>query len=137
ISYQNQEQVTLQGTVRDQETGSPLSGVTISSQNKSLGATNESGTFSIQVSRGATVTFALIGYDTHSTQIINGDPLHIQLTSSSHEVEEVVVTALGIEREAKGLGYAISSIKGDELTNAVSNNWSDGRSEERRVGKEW
>lgn len=126
ISPRNQEQVTVQGTVRDQETGSPLSGVTISSQGKSLGATNESGAFSIQVGLGTNVAFALIGYNTHSQQITNGDPLDIQLTPSSHEVEEVVVTALGIEREAKGLGYAISTVKGDELTNAVSNNWSDG-----------
>lgn len=126
ISQQNQEQMTVQGTVRDQETNLPLSGVTISSQGKSLGATNESGAFSIQVSRGANVTFALIGYNAHTEQINNGGTRTIQLATSSREVEEVVVTALGIEREAKGLGYAISTVKGDELTNAVSNNWSDG-----------
>src|SRR5690606_26123470 len=126
ISLHNQEQVPVQGAVHDRETGVPLSGVTISSQGKSLGATNESGAFSIQVNRGANVTFALIGYNAHTEQINNGGTRTIQLTTSSREVEEVVVTALGIEREAKGLGYAISSIKGDELTNAVSNNWSDG-----------
>ncbi len=126
ISQQNQEQVTVQGTVRDQETNLPLSGVTISSQGKSLGATNESGAFSIQISRGANVTFALIGYNAHTEQINNGGTRTIQLATSSREVEEVVVTALGIEREAKGLGYAVSTVKGDELTNAISNNWSDG-----------
>ncbi len=125
ISQQSQEQVSVQGTVRDRETGSPLSGVTISSQGRSLGATNESGAFSIQVNRGVNVTFALMGYNPQTEQINNGGTRTIQLTTSSREVEEVVVTALGIEREAKGLGYAISSVSGDELTNAPSSNWSD------------
>ena len=125
FSSENQEQVSIQGVIRDRETGLPLSGVTISSQGRSLGATNETGRFSIQVNRGANVTFALIGYNSHNEQFANGGTRNITLSTSSQEVEEVVVTALGIEREAKGLGYAISSVKGDELTNAPSSNWSD------------
>src|SRR5690606_21182043 len=103
-----------------------LSGMTISSQGKSLGANNESRAVSIQVNRGANVTFALIGYNAHTEQINNGGTSTIQLTTGSRAVEEVVVTVIGIAREAIGVGYAVSTVKGDELTNAISNNWSDG-----------
>jgi TonB-dependent SusC/RagA subfamily outer membrane receptor len=51
--------------------------------------------------------------------------LNIALKPSSAALTEVVVTALGIKREEKALGYAATSVKGEQLTNAISGNWTD------------
>lgn len=124
--FENQEQVTVTGTVRDADTDEPISAVTISSQGNAIGATDVLGNFSVRVVLGGTISFASVGYTTQRQEITSGAALTIHMVSASQDVGEVIVTALGIQREAKGLGYAVSTIKGDELTSAISNNWSDG-----------
>src|SRR5690606_21308251 len=84
--------------------------------------------FDFEIEPGTTVNFMLIGYSpiprtftTSTTEVI------ITLQNESQDIEEVVVTALSIEREAKGLGYAVTTVSGDDLTNAARSNWSTGR----------
>ncbi|PRD54798.1 SusC/RagA family TonB-linked outer membrane protein [Sphingobacterium gobiense] len=125
ISYQNQEQVTLQGKVLDATSGEPVSSVTITSQGRTLGTTDASGNFSISVPQGNEVTFSSIGYTAHTQRVTAGGEITVRLASSMQEVEEVVVTALGIEREKKALGYAATELKGEQLTEALPNNWSE------------
>src|SRR5690606_32085173 len=125
ISYQNQEQVTLQGKVLDATSGEPVSSVTITSQGRTLGTTDASGNFSVRVTQGNEVTFSSIGYGAYTQRITAGGEITVRLTSAMQEVDEVVVTALGIEREKKGLGYAATELKGEQLTEALPNNWSE------------
>jgi outer membrane receptor for ferrienterochelin and colicin len=68
----------------------------------------------------------LIGYEAE-TRTFSSSQLDakISLSARSEALNEVVVTALGIQREEKALGYSISTVKGEELTNAISNNWTD------------
>src|SRR5690606_18001104 len=122
-----QQKIRVQGRVLDESTGLLLEGVSIRMGSVAIAQTSSNGSVDFEIEPGATVNFMLIGYSpiprtftTSTTEVI------ITLQHESQDIEEVVVTALGIEREAKGLGYAVTTVSGDDLTNAASSNWSDG-----------
>ncbi len=122
-----QELVTVRGTVSDAESSEPLiSAAIVDNQNKTLGVTDIAGKFSIQVQKGSSITFTYLGF-TSKTITINGNEnnLIVKLQPSSSALNEVVVTALGIKREEKALGYSATTVKGEQLTEALSNNWTD------------
>jgi TonB-linked SusC/RagA family outer membrane protein len=124
---QQQETILVKGTVKDAKDGLPLPGVTISTaQGQVLAATNQDGAFSVQVKKGTVLSFNMLGYNAQ-TQVANeaSQPFNIQLTESTNALNEVVVTALGIKREAKSLGYAITTIEGKAIADVPSNNWTD------------
>src|SRR5690606_28354603 len=122
IGLHSQEQVTLKGRVLDAGSGEPLAAVTITSQGRTLGTTDASGNFSVNATRGSDVTFSSIGYIAYTQKTTVGGEITVRLNASAQEVEEVVVTALGIKREQKALGYAVSTVSGEQLTEAMSNN---------------
>jgi TonB-linked SusC/RagA family outer membrane protein len=125
--YRQQELITIKGTVKDAQDGLPLPGVTISTQDrKVLGATDGNGGFTVRVTKGTTLTFNMIGYTALQKVVSdNQENLVVQLASSSSELNEVVVTALGIKREQKSLGYSITKIEGEGIADVPANNWSD------------
>ncbi|RYY29172.1 MAG: SusC/RagA family TonB-linked outer membrane protein [Sphingobacteriaceae bacterium] len=119
--------ITLKGTIVDDNDSQPLISVTISNnQKKPIGTTNAQGQFSVTVAAGTPITISYIGYgnvqQTFDTPVTN---LTIRLKSSSSQLNEVVVTALGIRREEKALGYAVTTLKNKDVTDAVSNNWTN------------
>jgi len=121
-----QSQLIVSGVVLSADDSQPLGGVSIFSGGKSLAATGADGRFRVTVVPNTVLTFSLIGYTSETVTVATAqDNLVVTLTSASTEMEEVVVTALGIEREAKGLGYAVSTVKGDDLTEAMPSSWSD------------
>lgn len=127
IIRQVQQTVTVQGILVDDADGQPLAGAVLrDGQQKVLATTNLNGDFTIRVAKGTQVTFAMLGY-TSVKKIINEneEKLTIRLNSSNTDLNEVVVTALGIKREAKALGYAATVVKGEQLTDAISGNWTD------------
>ena len=122
-----QETITIKGTVTDEKDGQPLPGVSITNdQKKVLAVTNNKGSFSINIPKGSAISFNMLGY-TAIKRVINSnlDNFIISLQESSNELNEVVVTALGIKREEKSLGYSVTKIDGNQLTEAVSSNWTD------------
>ncbi len=122
-----QQMVTIKGAVVDNADGQPIPGATIiDGQRKVLGSTNQDGEFTIKVVKGSSITFNMLGYGAE-TQVFNGnqDKINIRLTEASNALNEVVVTALGIKREEKSLGYSTTTVKGETLTEALSNNWTD------------
>lgn len=122
----SQEKIKIQGKVVDKNTKSPLQGVSIRVNGKTIASSNLEGTFTIDLAPGTSVSFQLIGYDSITQTFSSGNTnTIIQLAETSEGIEEVVVTALGIKRDQKALGYAATTVSGDELTNAISNNWSD------------
>ncbi|MGK6351231.1 SusC/RagA family TonB-linked outer membrane protein [Parapedobacter sp. DT-150] len=122
-----QPQVAVSGTVQATEDNQPLSGVSVIVGGRSLAATDAAGGFRVTVAPNSQLTFSLIGYDARTITVTNAQSnLVVTLQSANTAIDEVVVTALGIEREAKGLGYAVSTIKGDDLTEAMPSSWSDG-----------
>ncbi|MDR6784199.1 TonB-linked SusC/RagA family outer membrane protein [Pedobacter africanus] len=122
-----QETVTVKGTVKDAKDGGALPGVTISdSQKKVLGVTDGNGVFTVKVVKGTEITFSMLGYTQVKRAIAAAtNTMVINMNSSSSELNEVVVTALGIKREEKSLGYATTTVTSQQLTDAASGNWTD------------
>lgn len=102
------------GTVTD-ETGEPLVGVSITVKGVKGGQTTDlDGKFHIAAKAGQELQISYVGYKT-ATVRFNGQPLNIVLEPSTNALDEVVVTALGIKKDKKSLGYAIDEIGSDEL----------------------
>lgn len=110
------QQRTISGTVKDGE-GMPMPGVNVLVKGTSNGTqTDFDGEFSIAgVRKGETLVFSFIGYKTVERVIDSQDNLNLSLEPSAENLNEVVVTALGIKREEKALGYAVQKIEGESL----------------------
>lgn len=122
-----QETVTVKGTVKDGGDGQSLPGVTISdSQRKVLGVTDGNGSFTVKAVKGTELSFNMIGYAVAKRMVTGAtNTMTVTLNSSSSDLNEVVVTALGIKREQKSLGFATTTVDSTQLTNAISSNWTD------------
>lgn len=115
-------QTTASGKVVDAEDGSPIIGASIivKGSNPIMGAaTNADGSFTINgiPSQYKTVVVSYIGMKTQELTIKKG--MVISLVSDSKVIDDVVITALGISRDKKSLGYAQQQVKADELVNAA------------------
>ncbi|WP_158825483.1 SusC/RagA family TonB-linked outer membrane protein [Mucilaginibacter lacusdianchii] len=121
------QSVVLSGTLVSADDNQPLAGVTITdSKKRNYGVTSVNGNFSVRVEQGETISFSMVGYDSFTRPASrNESGIIIKLQPSNTSLNEVVVTALGIKREEKALGYAVTKIKSEQLTNAPSNNWTD------------
>lgn len=111
----------VSGIVTDAETNEPLPGATITVQNQSRGTiTDGEGKFTLEAAAGDVLNFSLVGY-TPQTATVSGSTLNIAL-SQGEALQEVIVTALGISREKKSLGYAAQEVAGDDLNKARETN---------------
>ena len=117
-------QGTVTGNVTDDQ-GVPLPGATVVEVGTSNGTTTDfDGNYSITVGDDASLAVSFVGYQT-STVAVNGqDQINFSL-SQANELDEVVVTSLGIKREAKALGYSIQTVGSDEIVNSGSNSALD------------
>ncbi len=109
------------GIVKD-ETGESVIGASVVVKGTTNGnITDLDGKFVLNnVKKGDVIQISYIGYATQEITW-NGQPLNVMLTADSQTLDEVVVTALGMKRESKALGYAVTELKGDELnTNLVN-----------------
>lgn len=112
----------IKGNVTDAGTGNVIVGATITVVKTKLNtATDAKGDFSIVANTGDQLTISSVGY-VNKTIVVNNNLMLIQLSTSTSELDEVVVTALGIKREKKKLGYASQEIKGESLTVARESN---------------
>ncbi len=114
------QQRTVSGTVTDGENNEPVPGVNVLLQGTTGGTvTNIEGRYSISVSGDdAVLVFSSVGYETTTVEVGNRSTINIDLSSDLRQLNEVVVTALGIEREKKALGYSVEEIQGESLTEA-------------------
>ena len=120
-----QDTVFVSGRILD-NSDAPMPGVTMTSKGKILGMSNERGQFNIRVSRNTPVIFESIEFTARTRSFSKSESnVTIHLTEIASELSEVVVTALGIKREDKALGYSATTVKGTELIDAISNNWTD------------
>lgn len=121
------QNITVKGKVVDDRDGQGIPGITIVDNNrKVVGVTNENGDFSVNVPKGISLSFSMIGY-TAVTRTFSEvqNSVVIRIKESSSQLSEVVVTALGIRREEKSLGYATTKLDSTSFTDAVSSNWTD------------
>src|SRR5690606_32413281 len=117
-------QLEVSGTVLD-ETGFPLPGASIVEKGTTNGAQSDfDGNFTISVGDpNSILVISYIGFATREIPLNGQSTLSVTLSESASGLDEVVVTALGISREKKGLGYAIQEIKGDDMNEARETNF--------------
>ena len=109
--------IPIQGVVRD-ASGQPIPGVTVKLKgNTAVTLTNINGQFSIEANIGDVLVFTFIGYQPKEVAVTS-TKLSVLLNEDSKQLSEVVVTALGIKKDRKALGFSITEVKGDELTQA-------------------
>jgi len=118
------QSATIKGVVTDKGNGSPIPGVNVAITGTSYGnVTDFDGNYSLKAtnSKGKTLVFSYIGYKTVSVLLKAGNQtINISLEEDSESLNEIVVTALGIKREAKALGYSVTAVKGSNLSDVKS-----------------
>lgn len=113
---------TIKGLVSDQK-GLPLPGVTVLIQGTVKATqTDYDGMYSIEASKGDVLVFSYIGIKTKTITIGDSPQVNAMLEENAQNLDEVVVTALGIKRQKKELGYAVQDIKGDQLNKVITAN---------------
>lgn len=107
---------TVTGKVTAAEDGTPIPGVNIFVKGTTLGTTTDAeGKYSLVVPAGATLIFSFIGNATQEIAVGERSSLDVRLSQDSKELDEVVVTAIGVERSSKSLGYSATRIDQDEI----------------------
>jgi TonB-linked SusC/RagA family outer membrane protein len=109
-------QQSITGQVLD-ESNMPLPGVNVLVKGSSEGTvTDVDGKFSLTTSTSdAVLVFSFIGFKTQEVSVTGRSVINVQLEADVTSLDEVVVTALGVQKESKKLGYAVTSVKTDEL----------------------
>jgi ferric enterobactin receptor len=115
ISVHAQEK-TITGIVTSGDDNKPLSGVTVTVKGTNrITQTDVNGSFSINASPRQVIEFSYVGYQAQTVTIGNVTNLNISLQGQQAQMNEVVVTALGIKKERKALGYSVSDLGAQEL----------------------
>jgi TonB-linked SusC/RagA family outer membrane protein len=120
VSAQEKRGVT--GTVRDAE-GNPLPGITVLEKGTNNGAVSDgAGNFKLQVNPNATLVLSGIGFVAQEIPVAGKTSVDARMAVDNKNLGEVVVTALGIKREKKSLGYALQEVSGENLVGARESN---------------
>jgi TonB-dependent SusC/RagA subfamily outer membrane receptor len=109
---------TITGTILDSQSKDPLPGVSIIIKGTSKGTVSDAqGKYSITATEGETLSFSFIGYLTEEAMVGSQSVIDISLTPDILSLSEVTVTALGIKREKRTLGYAVSEVGSENIAN--------------------
>ena len=113
---------TITGNITD-ETGSPLPGVSVVVTGQNRGATSDfDGNYSIAAQEGDVLRFSYIGMQSQDITVGSDSVIDVVLQEDTQQLDEVVVTALGIKKEKRSVGYSVQEIGDEEL---VRNNNND------------
>jgi len=111
----------VSGTVTSSYDNSPLPGVSVFLKGTTIGTnTDKDGNYNLNIPSNGTqvLVFSFIGMKTKEIILSGSDVLNVKMETDALNLDEVVVTALGIKREKKALGYSVQEVKGDDLTKA-------------------
>lgn len=116
--------ITVRGTVTSQEDNSGLPGVTVLEKGTNNGTvTDIDGVYTIDVSGpNAVLVFSYVGFDNQEITVGNRTTVNVTLEESISAMNEVVVTALGIERDERSLGYDVSTVDAEDVTQVSQEN---------------
>lgn len=115
---------TITGKVTSADDGSAVPGVTIRvKRTSSTVLSGSDGSYTIKAAQGDVLTFAFIGMTTEERTVGAASVINVSLKSSSSQLNEVIVTAYGIERSKKSLGYEAQSLKGTEIAQTQRDNF--------------
>ena len=118
-------QISVTGVVKSSVDETPIPFVTIQATNGSATTSDENGKYTISVSENDQLRFSAIGYTTQTVSVENRTTINIVLAESTTSLDEVVVTALGVKRESKELGYTVQSLKAAEISEVKAVNFLD------------
>jgi TonB-linked SusC/RagA family outer membrane protein len=119
--------VTVSGRITDAADGSPLPGVSVIVKGTQNGTTTDTdGKYALSVAEGATLVFSFIGFLPQEIQITGRTVIDVSMAADSKQLDEVVVTALGIERAEQSLGFSYSKVKGGDVTGVAQENVLNG-----------
>lgn len=126
VPKQDEKQVArkkVSGTMIDPE-GNPLTGVTIMEKGTRNGTiTDTDGNYSLTVPNNATLQYSYIGYQTIEKKVSGEGDINLTMMEDSEMLDDVVVTALGIKRQSKALGYNLEKVSSDKITTAKDANF--------------
>ncbi len=110
------QQTTVSGTITD-EAGVPLPAVNVVEKGTSNGTSSDfDGNYTIDVGEGATLTFSSLGFAAKDVAVNNQNNIDVILSEDSQQLDEVIVTSLGLTREKKSLGYAATELQGESVS---------------------
>ena len=113
------QNVNVTGVVSDALTSETLPGVSVTVKGTFNGTiTDFDGNYSISVPENAVLEFSSIGYESFSTAVSGRTVIDCALNPSQEFLDEVVVTAMGISKKRKSLGYSVTEVDGDEMIKA-------------------
>lgn len=119
-----QDKKVVSGTVKDDK-GTPVPGVTVVEKGTRNGIqTAPDGSFKLSVGPNATLVISYVGYATQEIAVAGQSTINPTLTIDNKGLNEVVVTAMGIKRQARALGYAVSTVSAKEITQSGSPSFS-------------
>ncbi|GAB3659451.1 SusC/RagA family TonB-linked outer membrane protein [Echinicola sediminis] len=120
LQFSFAQTASVKGTVTSADSGEPVPGVSILVKGTSKGTvTDLDGMYSLELPAGGEVLiFSFIGMSSQEVAIGGRSVVDVAMASNAEELSEVVVTALGIEREERSLGYSVQEVKGDEVSKA-------------------
>lgn len=117
-------QTTVTGVVTSADDGQPIPGASVQVKGTTVGVTTDvNGRYSLKVpANGEVLQFSFVGMTSKDVTIGNQSVINLVLETEVMNIEGVVVTALGISREKKALGYAVEEVKAEELNQTRSGN---------------
>lgn len=118
------QQRTITGTVTGKDDGLPLPGVSVLVDGTKTGTqTGQDGRYAIQLPAGATaLVFSSLGYASQTITVGSGNVVNVTLATDARQLGEVVVTALGVNREKRTLGYSSTQVTSEEINRASPTN---------------
>lgn len=127
VIAENMEWLTINGRVIEADGETPLVGVTVMVKGTSSGTvTDIDGNYSVEASETDILVFSYIGYQTQEVAVGSQTRIDVKLSQSAIIANEVVVTALGLTRQEKSLGFSVERLEGDELRRVTQENVLNG-----------
>ncbi|WP_345231542.1 SusC/RagA family TonB-linked outer membrane protein [Olivibacter ginsenosidimutans] len=118
----SQELRMIKGIVTSAADRKPIPGVSVQIKGGNKGtSTNAQGTYTLEVPPKAVLVFSSVGYEAREVLVGNQEVLNVSLTAEAAQLNEVVVTALGIERQTRTLTYATQQIDDNQLNEVRDN----------------
>lgn len=120
-------QSEIRGTVYDTDKPTPMTGATVVVQGKNVAAiTDIDGKFSVKANEGDILVVQFMGYTETKVTIGKSSVYEIIMKPDSEQLDEVIVTALGMKREKRSLGYAATDVSGESISTVQNSNWLSG-----------
>jgi len=126
LAQESDKNVTCSGIVVDFN-GDPLPGVAVFSTSGSGTITDENGAYQVVVKKGEEIQFSCLGYQTLTLEAGSPQLKRVVLKDDNQILETAVVTALGIKRDEKAIGYSVQKVESDKFANSTTTgNWLNG-----------